>query len=65
MHKCIGCSYSGTYDDGKFMPIPVCTREHDIARAAIAYMAESCPFDNKDDPPLILPGQIDMWGETH
>ena len=47
MHKCDTCQYKGEHQEMGFKPCGVCTKEHDLIKAVLAYRAKKCPFAKK------------------
>ena len=46
-HKCDTCQYKGEHREMGFKPQGVCTKEHDLLKAMLAYRAKKCPFVKK------------------
>lgn len=52
MHKCDTCVYKGEHSEQGFRAEGVCTKEHDLAKAVLAYKAQECPFAEKKETPM-------------
>lgn len=49
MHKCDTCQYKGEHQEMGFKPSGVCTKEHNLLKAMLAYRAPECPFSVKEE----------------
>lgn len=52
MHKCDTCVYKGEHSEQGFRAEGVCTKEHDLLKAVLAYRAKECPFAEKKETPM-------------
>ena len=48
-HKCDTCQYKGEHQEMGFKPSGVCTKEHNLLKAMLAYRAPECPFSVKEE----------------